>query len=279
MVIDYRDLNAVTVADRYTLPRVDDCLDAVLAGGNKWWSTLDATSGFHAISLHEATQHLTTMITPSGNFSFKVLPFGLRNSPAVYQRFMNSVFAGINWKYCLIFVDDCCVFSRTFDEHISALASVFARARAGGVFFSPTKAHFVKKEVEFLGMVLTREGLKPQTRIIEKLKALPIPRSKREIQSFMGLAQFVARFIPSYAQRCKGLRSLLRLKHTRYTDEEISKANVEVEVADVVKSLTSYPVLRHIDYDLPFVLKVDGSVQPWALCEPLPTSGRKAPPY
>ena len=69
MVIDYRDLNAVTVADRYTLPRVDDCLDAVLAGGNKWWTTLDATAGFHAIALHEATQHLTTMITPSGNFS------------------------------------------------------------------------------------------------------------------------------------------------------------------------------------------------------------------
>ena len=108
---------------------------------------------------------------------------------------MNAVFAGITWKYLLVFVDDLCVYSQTFEQHCERLGEVFARARAAGVFFNPPKCHILRPQIDFLGFHVTREGIKPQKRIVEKLEGIKTPRTKKEMQEWVGLARFVAQFV------------------------------------------------------------------------------------
>ena len=258
MVIDYRRLNNLTIKDRYSLPRIDDCLAEL--GGQKFFSSFDATSGFHSVKMHDATKELTAFITHEGLYEWNVLPFGLANSPAVYQRFMNAAFAGITWKYLLVFVDDLCVYSQTFEQHCERLGEVFARARAAGVFFNPPKCHILRPQIDFLGFHVTREGIKPQKRIVEKLEGIKTPRTKKEMQQWVGLAQFVAQFVEKFSRRVKGLRDIQKLKCRKYSDADLRKYNIEAHIADVIGALSKYPVLRHPDYDKKFWLRVDGSI-------------------
>ena len=155
--VDYRALNAVTKADTYPLPRIDDLLDQL--GDSRYFSTLDLASGYWQIRLSPNSQEKTAFSVPQGLFEFRVMPFGLTNAPAVFQRLMQQVLAGLNPEegpdFVKVYIDDVLVFSPTLAEHIDHLRRVLVRIREAGLKLKPSKCHFIAKEVEYLGHILT----------------------------------------------------------------------------------------------------------------------------
>jgi len=177
--IDYRNLNLVTKADKFPLPRIDDLLDQL--GEVQHFSTLDLASRYWQISINEKSREKTAFITHRGLFEFRVKPFGLTNAPAVFQRLMQRVISGLNPcegpDFVCVYIDDLLVFSHSLKDHLSQLCLVMDRLRQAGLKLKSTKCYFIRQSVEFLGHVITPSGLKPNPRQIAAVHDFPEPTS------------------------------------------------------------------------------------------------------
>ena len=142
--IDYRQVNNITSKDSYPLPRIDACFDAL--GGAKYLSTLDLSQGYWQVEIDKDSADKTSFVTRRGTFKFKVLSFGLSNAPAIFQRLMDLVLAGLTWEVCLVFLDDIIVMSKTFEEHLERLGLVFDRLRSSNLKLKPSKCFLVPGE-------------------------------------------------------------------------------------------------------------------------------------
>ena len=158
--IDYRKLNSVTKTDNFPLLRIDDLLDQL--DKSRYFSTLDLASRYWQIQVHPDSQEKTAFIKHQGLYEFQVMPFRLCNAPAVFQKLMQRVLLGLNPEagpdYVAVYLDDVLVFSRTIDEHLKHLNSVINRSREAGLQLKPSKCHFVRKEVEYLGQSLLQKA-------------------------------------------------------------------------------------------------------------------------
>ena len=165
--VDYRELNRVTWKDTFPLPRVDDLLDQV--GQSRYFTTLDLASGYWQIRVAPSSREKTAFVTPHGLFQFRVMPFGLTNAPAIFQRLMQKVLKGLNPEdgnhFVSVYIDDILVYSRTLEEHLEHLKLVMQRIERAGLKLKPNKCCFVKEEVEYLGHILTPNGLKTNPRL------------------------------------------------------------------------------------------------------------------
>ena len=141
--VDYRKLNAVTHRDAYPLPRIDETLQAL--SGSQWFTTLDMLSGYWQVGIAEKDREKTAFVTQEGLFEFNVMPFGLCNAPATFQRLMDFTLAGMLWSECLVYLDDVIVFGRTFEDHLRNLGLVLARLRTVGLKAKPSKCAFLSK--------------------------------------------------------------------------------------------------------------------------------------
>ena len=155
--IDYRKLNSVTCRDAYPLPRIDDTLDTL--SGSQWFSTLDLLSGYWQVEVAERDREKTAFTTHEGLFEFKVMPFGLCNAPATFQRLMDLILAGVQWSRCLVYLDDVIVIGRDFDEHLSNLSVVLQKLRESGLQLKPAKCVLCRESVSYLGHTVSREGI------------------------------------------------------------------------------------------------------------------------
>ena len=206
--IDYRQLNNLTVKDSYPLPRIDTCFDAL--GDAKFFSTLDLRQGYWQVENDPETADKTTFITRKGAFKFKVLPFGLSNAPAVFQRLMNLVMRGLTWEACLVFLDDIVVMSTTFEQHLERLRAVFGRLRAANLKLKPSKCKLFQLKVKFLGSIVSANGIEPDP---DKLKAIdewPVPKNLTELRAFVGLASYYRRHVEGFSDLAKPLSELTR---------------------------------------------------------------------
>ena len=177
--IDYRALNSVTKPDSFPLPRIEDLLDQL--GGSTYFSTIDLASGFWQIRMHPDSQQKTAFSTQQGLFEFRVMPFGLTNAPAVFQRLMQQVVAPLNPSsgpdFVSVYLDDILVFSRNLGEHMVHLTTVIEKLAEVGLKLKPSKCHFAKRELEYLGHVVSRDGLKTSPRLVEAVQHFPAPES------------------------------------------------------------------------------------------------------
>jgi hypothetical protein len=155
--VDYRRLNDVTKKDAHPLPRIDDIFDALR--GAKYFSTLDLASGYHQVSVEPEDQEKTGFVTPWGHYEYTVMPFGLCNAPATFQRLMALVFSGLIGLDCLIYLDDIIIFGPTFEVHIIRLEKVFARLQAENLKIKLSKCKFGLAAVKFLGHIVTVDGI------------------------------------------------------------------------------------------------------------------------
>ena len=154
MCVDYRGLNKVTIRNKYPLPRIDDLLDSL--GSASVFSTLDLKSGYHQIRLHESDIPKTAFNTPFGHFEYTVMPFGLTNAPPVFQNYMNDLLRPFIGDFCLVYLDDIIVFSKTEDEHLDHLRKVLQKLRENKLYVNPEKCSFFSEEVSYLGHVVSR---------------------------------------------------------------------------------------------------------------------------
>ena len=186
--VDYRKLNNVTKKDAYPIPRIDDTLDTLV--GSCWFSTLDLVSGYWQVKVAEQDRKKTAFCVPEGLFEFKVLPFGLNNVPATFQRLMDLVLSGLKWNACLVYLDDVIIFGRTFEEHLFWLKEVFERFREAGLKLKPSKCSFCQSQVRFLGHVVSSAGVSTDPDKTTLVANWPTPTSCKDVQKFVGLASY-----------------------------------------------------------------------------------------
>ena len=256
--IDYRDLNSVTKADTFPLPRVDELLDQL--GRSKYFSTLDLASGYWQVPVHPASREKTAFITHQGLYEFQVMPFGLKNAPAMFQRLMQRVLHGLNPEegpdFVSVYLDDVLVFSETLEEHLRHLHSVMDRLAAAGLKLKPSKCRFIRQEVEYLGHVLTPNGLKPNPERVTAVTNFPIPQSVREVRQFLGLASYYRRFVQGFAKIAQPLHALTQKGATFDWSTDCQNA------LETLKSrLVQAPVLAYPDFSKSFVLETDASIK------------------
>ena len=250
--VDYRKLNSITRKDSHPLPRISEALDAL--GGANYFTTLDLRSGYWQIQMEEGSKEKTAFITHNGLYEFNVLPFGLCNSPATFQRLMTHVLRGLEWDICLVYIDDLIIFSRTFDDHLLHLERVFKRLRDANVRLKPSKCYFVQQKVDYLGHVVSAEGLSPNPNKIQAVQDFPIPQNTTGIKAFLGLCNYYRRFIKDFAQIASPLNKLTSKNAKFHWTADCQRA------FDTLKrALVSAPVLSYPDFSLPFHLYVDAS--------------------
>ena len=250
--MDYRKVNSVTRKDAYPLPRVDDTLDTL--AGSRLFTTLDLASGYWQVEVAEEDQPKTAFTTPEDLFQFRVMPFGLCNAPATFQRLMDRVLGGLKWSSCLVYLDDIIIVGTSFSEHLRNLAGVLQRLRQAGLKLKPSKCKWCQKSVTFLGHIVSEEGVAADPSKTAVVAGWPPPQSKREMQQFLGLANYYRKFVKNFAAIAKPLHRLTE-KNTDF------KWTVECQHAfDVLRAcLSSPPVLSYPDYSRRFVLDTDAS--------------------
>lgn len=250
--VDYRKLNEITRKDAYPLPRMDDCLDSM--SGANLFSTLDLQSGYWQIEVKESDRPKTAFITRSGLYEYQTLPFGLCSAPSTFQRCMELVLRGLQWKTLLIYLDDVIIFSKTFGEHLEKLDEVFTRFRNAGLKLKPSKCELFKTEVSFLGHIVTREGIKTDPKKIETVQNWPVPRNVTDIRSFLGLCSYYRRFVPNFADIASPLHRLLEAGQCFVWDSKCQHAFETLKSFLIGSKVMSYPNDTGI-----FILDTDAS--------------------
>ena len=174
----------------------------------KIFSTLDATSGFWQIPQDEESSFLTCFNTPFGRYRFKRLPFGIRSAPEVYQRVMEELFGGI--EGCEVIADDLMVWERNDEEHDQRLKKVLDRAREVQLKLNQKKCKKRVTEVSYIGHTFTSEGVKQNQRKVEAILMMPEPKTKQDLQRFIGMIQYLGKFMPNLSEKAAPLRSLMK---------------------------------------------------------------------
>lgn len=252
VVIDYRKLNELTVDDKYPLPNISDLLDQL--GKCQYFTTLDLASGFHQIEIAPSDIQKTAFTVENGHYEFVRMPFGLKNAPSTFQRVMDNILLGIQNERCLVYMDDIIIYSPTIHEHISRLTEVFNRLRKANLKIQPDKCEFLRKEVAYLGHLITQNGVKPNPNKVDAIENFPEPQTPKDVKSFLGLAGYYRRFIPNFAKLSKPLTHLLQKDVPFLFDAACKSAFTELKNA-----LMSDPILRYPNFEEPFLLTTDAS--------------------
>lgn len=252
MVVDYRALNKLTIKNKYPLPRIDELLDRMQ--GCSIFSTLDLHSGYHQIKISDSDIPKTAFRTPLGHYEFRVLPFGLANAPATFQALMHRILNPLS-HFCLVYLDDICIMSKSPEEHVQHLDQVLEVLRKNHLFVKLQKCAFCKPEVNFLGFVAGKHGLKVDPRKIDTVTSWPVPKDPHEVRQFLGLTNYFRKFIQGYAALAAPMQELVcKQKQFVWTDA------CQHSFDDLKQALTSAPVLALPDFTKPFEVVSDASL-------------------
>jgi hypothetical protein len=250
--VDYRRLNSVTTKDAFPLPRVQDCLDAV--AGATLFSTFDFTSGYHQIPVRKEDIPKTAFVTKYGLYEYTTMPMGLTNAPATFQRVMEIALNGLQWQTCLIYLDDIVVFGRTFEEHLQRVEQVLERVQQAGLKLKPEKCQLLQTEVNFLGHVISEDGIKPNPANIAKIVQWPVPTTVTQVRQILGMGSYYRRFVKDFAKLTRPLVEL-----TRKGQEFKWTAACQTSFETLKEILAGPDVMAYPQAEGEFVLDTDAS--------------------
>jgi hypothetical protein len=210
MCCDYREINKITEDAMFPVFDVQQLLDA-LGSKNEFFATIDLRMGYHHIPLSAEGKRKTAFSTPQGQFQFRVLSFGMKRSPRIFQRALHLILGDLVWKACLVYLDDIIIFGPDFETFLANLTKVFERLAQAGASISLDKSRFLAKEVKFLGFIVDKDTCRPAPETVETIKAYPLPRTPKELQRFLGLASYVRQYIQHFATMERCLRSTIQV--------------------------------------------------------------------
>ncbi|MEM1007407.1 MAG: RNase H-like domain-containing protein [Myxococcota bacterium] len=249
---DYRNLNQRTVTDHHPMPRVDDCLHAI--GNHLFRSSLDLCAGYWAIGVHPDDRHKCAFITPRGLWTWLRMPYGLKNAPSTFCRLMDYVFAGFGSNWLTYYVDDLCVSSDSFAQHLEHLRLLFTRLRQANLTLKASKCTFATDSIQFLGFTVGADGITPSLKKTHAVRAMTRPSSVKLTQAFLGICSYYRQHIHRFATIAAPLYELT------VTGVDFVWTQRHQNAFDTLKqALVSMPVVRHPDWDAKFVLQCDAS--------------------
>ena len=213
--MDYRRLNASTVADSYPLPSISENIDR-LAGG-RVFSTLDASQAYHTIPVAEGSRRALAFITPFGLYTFARMPFGARNAGATYSRFVQMCLDKLRSPYTISYLDDIIMFTSTLELHVQELERVLEMHEQAGIKLVPGKTHLFRHEVDYLGFRVGSDGVKMKEDYVEKILNWPSPKTTKELRSFLGFCGYYRSFIRGYTKLTNEMNSIRSAKKFEWT--------------------------------------------------------------
>ncbi|KAI0993225.1 hypothetical protein K3495_g14959 [Podosphaera aphanis] len=249
---DYRGLNNVTIKNRYPLPLVRETLDALCHA--KYYTKLDIIAAFNKLRIAEGHEWKTAFITRFGLFESLVMPFGLCNAPASFQNFINHTLFDLLDKSCTAYLDDVLIFSNTKEEHREHVRKVVKRLRDAGLQIDINKCEFETKRTKYLGLIITPDGVEMDDEKVKAIVSWMAPSCVRDLQKFLGFANFYRRFIKNFSKLCQPLNELL-CKNIAW-----SWGKSQQQAFDQLKnSFTSAPTLAYFDFSKKSILETDAS--------------------
>ena len=251
--IDFRKINEITKRDSYPLPYIDAILNKLKDA--KYISTIDLKNGYWQVPLEETSKEKTAFTVPGkGLYQFTVMPFGIHNAPATFQRLMDSVLHDYMGEKVFCYLDDIICISSTFQEHLDLLDKIFGKLREAGLKINVEKSHFCRTETKYLGHVITPMGVTVDPDKVSSIVNYPAPRNVKQLRSFLGLVSWYRRFIPSFSTVSTPLTNLLR-KNILWEWSEQCRDAFETLKSRLIQS----PILTCPDYTKPLILQTDAS--------------------
>ena len=252
LCVDYRALNHVTIENRYPLPLMNGLRDRV--AGAKLLTKLDLREGYYLIRINEGNKWKTAFRTRYGHFEYTVMPFGLAFAPATFQNMMNEVLGGFLDQEVVVYIDDVLTYSENVEQHIELDKKVLKKLAEYNLAVATHKSIFHVPEVEFLGYIFNETGVTMSERKVEAVKNWEIPKSVKDIQRFLGFANFYRRFIKGFSGIGRPITNLLRKDTNFEWKKEATTAFNELK-----ETFTSAPILTHFNPELEVIIETDAS--------------------
>lgn len=270
LCIDYRNLNSITVKDRYPLPLINELHDRL--EGAKFFTSLDLRGAYNLVRMKEGEEWKTAFRTRYGLYEYLVMPFGLTNAPATFQRMINEQLHEYLDVFVVAYLDDILVYSKTKNDHIQHIKKVMDKLQKANLLLKLEKCKFHQEEVAFLGFIVGRHGIRMNPDKVDAVLTWPVPGTVVQVQSFLGFANFYRRFIKNYSAIAKPLTELTK------KDKDFEWSTAEQAAFDQLKKrFTEEPVLATYDPELETVLETDASDFALGACISQKHSGQLRP--
>ena len=253
LCVDYRKLNDITIKDVYPLPRIDELQDRLQ--GAKFFTAIDVRDAYYRVRMKEGHEWKTAFRTRYGLYEYCVMPFGLTNAPATFQKLINDALLGYLDIFCVAYLDDVLIFSKTYEEHVKHVKRVLQALKDHSLSVKIEKCEFHKTEVKFLGHIISREGIRMDPEKIEAVLDWPEPQSIKDVQAFLGLANFNRRFIKNYSRIAAPLTDLTKKSDTAFAMTQKARDAFEL----LKKTFTTAPLLTIFNPELQTILETDAS--------------------
>uniref|UniRef100_A0A8C5PE09 Gypsy retrotransposon integrase-like protein 1 n=1 Tax=Leptobrachium leishanense TaxID=445787 RepID=A0A8C5PE09_9ANUR len=250
--VDYRDLNAITIKNRYPLPLIPELMERLKTANI--FTKLDLRGAYNLLRIRQGDEWKTAFNTRYGHYEYLVMPYGLCNAPATFQNFVNDVFRDLLDICVVVYLDDILIYSDTLQDHRRQMLEVFSRLRKHHLYAKKEKCVFETDRIAFLGYILSPGKIEMDPEKITAITSWPIPTSRKEVQRFIGFANFYRKFIRSFSRLVEPLTNLTRTKVPFKWSESASQAFHTLQ-----KQFTTAPILWLPNPALPYYLEVDAS--------------------